>query len=66
MTYNLLLRHLKSQIARTPKPILLTAATIDNTPNYLIEHNYPHLADIYYQRNTTLSAIRKAAGHLNT
>ena len=51
---------------RTPKPSLPTAATTDNTPNYLIEHNYPYLADIYYQRSATSSAIRKATGHLNT
>ena len=48
MTYDPLLQHLKSQTVRTPKPSLPTAAITDNTPNYLIEHNYPYLANIYY------------------
>ena len=48
MTYNPLSQYLKSQIVKTPKPSLLTAATIDNTPNYLIEHNYLYLANMHY------------------
>src|SRR6266550_159020 len=51
---------------RTPKPSLPTAATIDNTPDHLTEHNHPHLADTHYQRSAASSATRKAAGHLNT
>ena len=35
-------------MARTPKPFLLTTATIDSTPNYPTEHNYSYLANIYY------------------
>ena len=48
MTYKLLSQYLKSQTAKTPKPSVPTAATIDNTPNYFTEHNHPHLANIHY------------------
>ena len=51
---------------RTPKPFLLTATTIDNTPDHSLKHNYPYLANIYYQRSTALFAIKKVASHLNT
>ena len=48
MTYNLLSQYLKNQIVRTLKPSLLTAATIDNTPNHLTEYNHPYLANTHY------------------
>ena len=45
---------------RTPKPFLLTAATIDNTSDYPIEPDYPYPANIH-QKSAALSVIRKAA-----
>ena len=50
---------------RTPKPSLPTAATIDNTLNYLIEHNHPYLANMHYQRSAALSIIKKVVSYLN-
>src|SRR6266571_2806349 len=66
MTYNLSSQHSKSQTMRTPKPSSPTAATIDNTPDHLTEHNHPYLANTHYQRSAASSATRKAISHLNT
>src|SRR6266702_4786682 len=66
MTYDPPLQHSKSQTVRTPKPSSPTAATTDNTPDHLVEHNHPHLADTHHRRNAASSATRKAAGHPNT
>src|SRR6266702_4542096 len=66
MTCDFPSRHLKSQIVKTPRPFLLTAAIISSTPSHYLDYITNHLIDIYNPRNTALFAIRKAVSCLNT